>query len=122
MGIAGYSLTIICAFVLIVTIIYFATGIGKTPHVEMDVTVHENTIILTIHKGNILAKNWEYLVFDERFNPPVVWSPGITDIESGKNATLKTNLNPVTYHVQIKHIASAEFILDTKVVVGEYDE
>lgn len=117
MGIAGISLTIMSAFVIASTIVYYATGRGKTPPVEASVTVYDNSILLNVLDGRIPAKDWEYLVFDERVNPPTIWTPAPADMEPGGNIVLASGLGPATYRVQIRHTPTTKFIFETKITI-----
>jgi hypothetical protein len=117
MGIAGISLTIMGIFVISSVIIYYTTGMGAIPPVEVDVKVYDNSIILNVRNGRVPAKDWEYLVFDERVNPPIIWTPAPEDIEPGKNILLASELPPATYRVQIRHKPTYKFIFETKVTV-----
>lgn len=105
------------AFVLIVGIIYFATGMGNPPLVEMDVTARDNAIILMVHNGRVPAGDWEYLVFDERVNPPMIWTPSPADMEPGETIVLASGLSPATYRVQIRHTPTTKFIFETKITI-----
>lgn len=118
MGIAGISLSIMSTFVIASVIVYYATGMGEVPPVELSVAAHDNTITLTILDGMIPAEDWEYLVFDERVNPPIMWDPAPTDMEPGEDIVLKSDARPATYRVQIRHKPTLKFIFETKVTVG----
>lgn len=117
MGIAGISLSIMSTFVIASVIVYYATGMGEVPPVELSVVAHDNTITLTILDGMIPAEDWEYLVFDERVNPPIVWDPAPADMEPGEDIVLKSDARPATYRVQIRHKPTLKFIFETKVTV-----
>ena len=118
MGFAGISLTMMSAFVIGSVIVYYATGMGEVPPVEMSVTAHDNSILLNVHSGRIPAGDWEYLVFDERVNPPIIWTSAPADIEPGKNIVLESDLRSATYRVQIRHKPTLKFIFETKVTIG----
>ena len=118
MGIAGISLTIMTAFVTASVIVYYTTGMGEVPPVELIATVHDNSILLNIVDGRIPAEDWEYLVFDERVNPPMTWDPAPANMEPGESILLGSNLRPATYRVRIRHKPTIKFIFETKVTVG----
>ncbi|MEM2896113.1 MAG: hypothetical protein QXG01_00825 [Candidatus Bathyarchaeia archaeon] len=117
MGIAGISLAIMILFVLGSVVVYYTMGMGEVPRIEVDVEVYDNSIILNVRSGRMQAKDWEYLVFDERVNPPIAWSPAPADMEPGKSILLGSNLPPATYRVQIRHKPTYKFIFETKVTV-----
>lgn len=117
MGIAGFSIVIMIAFVLAIGIIYFATGMGSPPHAEIEATAHDNAIILIVRDGQIPAKDWEYLVFDESVNPPTIWTPAPVDIKPGENIVLASGLSPATYRVQIRHKPTTKFIFEAKITI-----
>jgi len=118
MGIAGISLTIMSVFVLASVVFYYATGMGEVPPVEVSVTAYDNSILLNVLNGRIPAEDWEYLVFDERVNPPTTWISAPADMEPGENIVLESDLRPATYRVQIRHKPTLKFIFETKVRVG----
>jgi hypothetical protein len=118
MGFAGISLIIMSVFVIGSAIGYYATGMGEVPPVEVSATAHDNSILLNVHDGRIPAEDWEYLVFDERVNPPIMWGPAPANMEPGENILLASDLRPATYRVQIRHKPTRKFIFETKVTVG----
>lgn len=118
MGIAGVSLAMMSTFVIASVIVYHATGMGEVPPVELSVVAHDNVIMLTVLDGKIPAGDWEYLVFDERVNPPIMWDPAPADMEPGGDIVLKSDARPATYRVQIRHKPTLKFIFETKVTVG----
>ncbi|TEU14895.1 MAG: hypothetical protein E3I12_01120 [Hadesarchaea archaeon] len=117
MGIAGISLSIMSTFVIGSVIVYYATGMGEVPPVELSVAAHDNAITLTVLDGEIPAEDWEYLVFDERVNPPIMWDPAPADMEPGEVIVLKSDARPATYRVQIRHKPTLKFIFETKITV-----
>ena len=117
MGIAGVSLAIMSTFVVASILVYYATGMGEVPPVDLSLGVQGNAIVLTVLDGEISAEDWEYLVFDERVNPPVTWDPGPADMEPGKDIVLRSGAHPATYRVQIRHVPTQKFIFNDKVTV-----
>lgn len=118
LGVAGVSLAMMGIFVIGSAIFYYASGIGEPPSVKLGLSVYENSIILTVHNGMVSAEDWEYLVFDERVNPPITWNPAPTAMRPGQNILLSSNLSPATYRVQIRHKPTLKFIFENKVTVG----
>ncbi len=106
------------AFVVGSALIYYVTGIGNPPSVTMTPFPQGDVIVLRVSEGSISAADWEYLVFDDRINPPVDWTSAPSDIERGREIVLGEGLAPATYRVQIRHIPTARFLMDTKVIVG----
>jgi hypothetical protein len=118
MGVAGSVLIVMIAFVTIPVIVYHAAGIGEVPPVNLEVVARDNAIVLVVLNGRIPAEDWEYLVFDERVNPPTTWVSAPTDMEPGENILLGSDLLPATYRVQVRHKPTLKFIFETKVTVG----
>lgn len=116
-GIAEWFLILAIGVVVSSVAIYHITGVGRPPSVDITPVVRDNFILLVVTDGRIPASDWEYLVFDERLNPPVVWVPAPADMEPGAEIVLKSNLIPSTYRVQIRHIPTAKFILNDKVTI-----
>ncbi|MEA1904630.1 MAG: hypothetical protein U9M97_01965 [Candidatus Hadarchaeota archaeon] len=73
---------------------------------------------MNVLDGIIPAEDWEYLVFDERVNPPITWNPAPADMEPGENILLGSDLHPATYRVQMRYKPTLKFIFETKVTVG----
>ncbi len=118
LGVAGILLVIMSIFVIGSAVVYYVSGMGEAPPIEVSVTAHDNSILLNVIDGVIPAEDWEYLVFDERVNPPTTWNPASADMEPGENILLSSDLHPATYRVQIRYKPTLKFIFETKVTVG----
>ncbi len=118
LGFAEYFFIVTLLIVLFSSALYYLTGMGNPPKVQLQLKAQRGEIILKVIKGHIPSKEWEYLVFNERSNPPVSWTPAPEDIETGKEIKLKSNLPRATYRVQIRHKPTGKFVMDGKVTVG----
>lgn len=116
-NIAEYVLSAMVAFVVITWIAYYVTGAGAPPSLEVSLVSRDRSVFLQVVKGDIPKGDWEYLLFDERVNPPIIWTPGPADIEEGVEILLGSGLRPATYRVQIRHAPTLRMILDGKVTV-----
>lgn len=116
-GLAEWFLIVAIGVVVSSAAIYYITGMGRPPSVDITPVVQDNAILLVVNDGRIPASDWEYLVFDDRTNPPVAWVPAPADMEPGAEIVLKSNLTSSTYRVQIRHIPTTKFILDDKVTI-----
>jgi hypothetical protein len=116
-GVAEYILSAMLAFVVITSIAYYATGVGGPPPLEVSLYSRDGSVFLKVISGEIPKGDWEYLLFDERVNPPIIWTPGPADIKEGEEILLGSGLKPATYRVQIKHAPTLRMILDEKVTV-----
>lgn len=116
-GLAEGFLIAAAAFVVGSALVYYATGIGNPPSVRMSPLARGDVIVLDVAEGSISASDWEYLVFDDLVNPPVDWNPAPAGIKPGLDIVLAEGLAPATYRVQIRHIPTARFLMDTKVTV-----
>lgn len=117
-GLAGGFLMAAVAFVVGSALVYYVTGIGNPPPVTMTPFPQGDVVVLKVSEGSISAADWEYLVFDDRINPPVDWTLAPSNIEPGREIVLAEGLAPATYRVQIRHIPTARFLTDTKVTIG----
>ncbi|HID90552.1 TPA: hypothetical protein EYP44_01165 [Candidatus Bathyarchaeota archaeon] len=116
-GIAEYSLALLFALVGIPVLIYYVTGMGIPPTVRMTAEAKGDSVVLVVEEGKVAANDWEYILFDERLNPPVEWIQGPGDIEAGAEIILGSGLKPSKYRLKIRHVPTARLILDTKVDV-----
>lgn len=118
-GLAEGFLIAMVTFVVGSALVYYVTGIGNPPSVRMMPLARRDTIVLEVAEGSVPAGDWQYLVFDDRINPPVDWTSAPADINPGTEVLLAEGLAPATYRVQIRHIPTARFLMDTKVTVED---
>ena len=116
-GLAEGFLIAVVTFVVGSALVYYVTGIGNPPSVGMTPLARGDAIVLEVAEGSVPANDWQYLVFDDRINPPVDWTSAPADINPGAEIVLAEGLAPATYRVQIRHIPTAKFLMDTKVTV-----
>lgn len=116
-GLAEGFLIVAITFVVGSALIYYATGIGNPPSTKMMPLTRGDVIVLKVTEGSIPGRDWQYLVFDDRINPPVDWTSAPADIKPEAEIVLAEDLPPATYRVQIRHIPTARFLMDTKVTI-----
>ena len=107
------------SLILILSIgIFHATGIGKPPNVTIEVYVENHDIKIRVLEGEVPKADWEYIYFDIRTNPPIVWFKAPTDLKPGVEITLAKNLPPGTYKIQIIHKPTMRIIFEEKVTIS----
>ncbi len=116
-GLAEKVLLGMITVLLLSVAFYYISGMGNPPEVQLQVEARDGSIYLKVISGEIPKSDWEYLIFDERVNPPVIWTPAPEDIKPGAEIQLKTGLQPATYRVQIRYKPTASFLVDSKIDV-----
>jgi|Deesub1362B_J571_1020462.scaffolds.fasta_scaffold00005_313 hypothetical protein len=117
LGLAELLYLSIIAILTLSMAIYFITGMGSPPPVEIEAYAEDSNIVIRVLDGDIPKQDWEYIVFDVTTNPPTFWLQGPADLRKGEVMVLSYNLPPGEYKIQIMHKPTMKIIYEEKVLI-----
>ena len=119
-GKLGLAETLYLSIILILTLsvtVFFITGMGNPPSVEIKVIEEDHNIVIQVLEGDVPKEDWQYIVFDVTTNPPTFWMQGPADLKKGETIVLSYNLPPGEYKIQIMHKPTMKIIFEEKVLI-----
>lgn len=103
--------------ILLITTIFLITGMGLPPSVDLEIYCENNEIKIKVINGDIPASDWQYIIFDEKQNPPITWNKAPGDLKTGSTLVIARGLPPGTYRVLIMHKPTQKIIFEGKVSI-----
>jgi hypothetical protein len=117
LGLAEVLYVSIILFLVLSITVFFITGMGNPPPVEIQVMEQDNNIVIKVLDGYIPKEDWQYIVFDVTTNPPSFWMQGPSDLEAGETIVLSYNLPSGEYKIQIMHKPTMKIIFEAKIFI-----
>ncbi len=118
LGFSEIFYLIMILILIVSTLTFLVTGMGQPPAVEIEVYCVNNEVRIKVVSGNIPANDWQYIIFDEKQNPPIVWNKAPDDLRPGADIVIAKNLPPATYRILIMHKPTHRIIYEGKVTVS----